>query len=282
MTSRVAAIQMVSGAEVAANLDTAGSLIAEAAARGARLVVLPENFAIMGRSERDKLEVSETEGVGPIQDFLSAQARRHALWVVGGTIPLAGPDEARVYASCLVYGPDGQRAARYDKIHLFDVELSASGLRYAESATIAAGRDCVVVETPLGRVGLAVCYDLRFPELFRAMGRHGVDLIALPSAFTAETGRAHWELLLRARAVENLCYVIAADQGGRHEDSRETYGDSMIVEPWGQILGRLASGPGVVVSDVDRTRLERLRRDFPSLGHRRLVCELTERQRGVR
>jgi nitrilase len=276
MKSRVAAIQMVSGAEVAANLETAGSLIAEAAAQGAGLVVLPENFAIMGRSDRDKLMVREAEGVGPIQDFLERQARRHALWLIGGTIPLAGPDQDRVYASCLAYGPDGRRGARYDKLHLFDVELSASGERYAESATIAAGREVAIVETPLGRVGLAVCYDLRFPEMFRAMGRHGVDLIALPSAFTAETGRAHWEVLLRARAVENLCYVIAADQGGRHADGRETYGDSMIVEPWGQVLSRLASGTGVVVADVDRTRLDRLRREFPSLEHRRLVCELPE------
>ncbi len=267
-----AAVQMASGPQVDANLLEAGRLVAQAAEAGARLVVLPENFAFLGARERDKLAVREAEGEGPIQAFLSQQAARHGIWLVGGTIPLATADPSRVRAACLLYGPDGKAVARYDKMHLFDVEVPDSGERYTESETIEPGDGPVVAETPLGRVGLAVCYDLRFPELFRAMVDRGMELLAVPSAFTAVTGRAHWELLVRARAVENQCHVIAAAQGGYHVDGRETHGDSMIVDPWGTVLGRLPRGAGIVVADLDPERTREIRGRFPALAHRRLRC----------
>ena len=267
-----AAVQMASGPHVDANLLEAGRLVAQAVEAGARLVVLPENFAFLGARERDKLAVREAEGEGPIQAFLSQQAARHGIWLVGGTIPLATADPSRVRAACLLYGPDGKAVARYDKMHLFDVEVPDSGERYTESETIEPGDGPVVAETPLGRVGLAVCYDLRFPELFRAMVDRGMELLAVPSAFTAVTGRAHWELLVRARAVENQCHVIAAAQGGYHVDGRETHGDSMIVDPWGTVLGRLPRGAGIVVADLDPERTREIRGRFPALAHRRLRC----------
>ena len=267
-----AAVQMASGPQVDANLLEAGRLVAQAAEAGARLVVLPENFAFLGARERDKLAVREAEGEGPIQAFLSQQAARHGIWLVGGTVPLATADPSRVRAACLLYGPDGKAVARYDKMHLFDVEVPDSGERYTESETIEPGDGPVVAETPLGRVGLAVCYDLRFPELFRAMVDRGMELLAVPSAFTAVTGRAHWELLVRARAVENQCHVIAAAQGGYHVDGRETHGDSMIVDPWGTVLGRLPRGAGIVVADLDPERTREIRGRFPALAHRRLRC----------
>ncbi|HHQ41573.1 MAG TPA: carbon-nitrogen hydrolase family protein [Chromatiales bacterium] len=263
---------MASGPQVDANLLEAGRLVAQAAEAGARLVVLPENFAFLGARERDKLAVREAEGEGPIQAFLSQQAARHGIWLVGGTVPLATADPSRVRAACLLYGPDGKAVARYDKMHLFDVEVPDSGERYTESETIEPGDGPVVAETPLGRVGLAVCYDLRFPELFRAMVDRGMELLAVPSAFTAVTGRAHWELLVRARAVENQCHVIAAAQGGYHVDGRETHGDSMIVDPWGTVLGRLPRGAGIVVADLDPERTREIRGRFPALAHRRLRC----------
>ena len=267
-----AAVQMASGPQVDANLLEAGRLVAQAAEAGARLVVLPENFAFLGARERDKLAVREADGEGPIQAFLSQQAARHGIWLVGGTVPLATADPSRVRAACLLYGPDGKAVARYDKMHLFDVEVPDSGERYTESETIEPGDGPVVAETPLGRVGLAVCYDLRFPELFRAMVDRGMELLAVPSAFTAVTGRAHWELLVRARAVENQCHVIAAAQGGYHVDGRETHGDSMIVDPWGTVLGRLPRGAGIVVADLDPERTREIRGRFPALAHRRLRC----------
>ncbi len=266
-----AAIQMVSGADLQANLDQAAALIEEAAAAGARLVVLPENFALMGVGDNGKLAIAEESGSGPIQAFLSGQAKRHQLWIVGGTIPLkptAGAD--RAYASSLVYDDQGRQAARFDKIHLFDVHIPGRDESYAESASTLAGDQVVVLDTPLGRLGLAVCYDLRFPELFRHMAQQAVDIIALPSAFTAATGRAHWEVLLRARAIENLCYVVAPNQGGTHADGRETWGDSLIVDPWGEVLGRLAQGPGVVMAEIDLERQRETRIRFPALQHRRL------------
>ena len=267
-----AAVQMASGPHVDANLLEAERLVAQAVEAGARLVVLPENFAFLGARERDKLAVREAEGEGPIQAFLSQQAARHGIWLVGGTVPLATADPSRVRAACLLYGPDGKAVARYDKMHLFDVEVPDSGERYTESETIEPGDGPVVAETPLGRVGLAVCYDLRFPELFRAMVDRGMELLAVPSAFTAVTGRAHWELLVRARAVENQCHVIAAAQGGYHVDGRETHGDSMIVDPWGTVLGRLPRGAGIVVADLDPERTREIRGRFPALAHRRLRC----------
>lgn len=266
-----AALQMVSGPDLQANLEQAASLIAEAAAGGAQLAVLPENFALMGTGDEAKLAVAELPGAGPIQDFLAQQSERHRLWLVGGTMPLrAGPGATRAYASCLVFDAQGQQVARFDKIHLFDVHIPGRDESYAESNSTLAGEGVVVLETPLGRLGLAVCYDLRFPELFRRMADQDVEIIALPSAFTAATGRAHWDVLLRARAIENLSYVIAPDQGGTHPGGRETWGDSLIVDPWGQVLNRLARGPGVVLGEIDLARLRQTRERFPVLQHRRL------------
>lgn len=266
----VAALQMVSGANREDNLRQAEQLIASAVEQGAKLIVLPENFAHMGMTETDKLALREQPGQGPIQSFLSEQAKRHGLWLVGGTIPMAGATANRVRAACLVYDDQGRQVARYDKIHLFDVSLTETNESYRESDTIEPGDQLVVVDTPLGRMGIAVCYDLRFPEMFRQMGGAELDFIVIPSAFTATTGQAHWEILLRARAVENLCYVIAADQGGQHDNGRETFGDSMIVDPWGKVLDRLIQGAGVVTATIDHTLLQRLRRNFPALDHRRL------------
>lgn len=267
--TRVAAIQMNSGAEVAANLEQAGRFIAQAARAGARLVVLPENFACMPVSDAAIRAVAEDDGKGPIQDFLAATARSNKVWLVGGTAPLRAAND-KLHASCLVFNPDGERAARYDKMHLFDVDL-AGGERYRESGQFAAGERVVVCETPFGRLGLAVCYDLRFPELFRTMLAQGVDLIALPSAFTAQTGRAHWEVLVRARAIENSVYVVAPGQCGRHASGRTTHGDSMIVNPWGEVLDRLPSGSGYAIAEIDPAELARVRETLPSLRHRRLA-----------
>ncbi len=274
-TYKVAAIQMASGPNIQANLDETERLIAKAVGEGAELVVLPENFAIMGISEQDKVAVREADGQGRIQDFLAAQCARHGVWMVGGTVPLECPDPNKVYAACMLYDDQGARVARYDKMHLFDVKLVDSGDSYHESETIASGStEVVVADTPFGRLGLAVCYDLRFPELFRSMLDRGMELVAVPSAFTAITGRAHWECLVRARAIENLAFVIAAAQGGYHLNGRETYGDSMIVDPWGTVLDRLPSGSGVVVAELDRTLLETTRRNFPTIVHRRLGREV--------
>ncbi|HRX61061.1 MAG TPA: carbon-nitrogen hydrolase family protein [Candidatus Competibacter sp.] len=267
--SILAAIQMVSGPNIAENLAVAAELLAQAAAEGARLAVLPENFALMGRGEGDKVVVRETEGEGPIQAFLAEQASRHRLWLVGGTIPLrTASDERRVRAACLLFDDRGQQVARYDKVHLFDVQVVGSAERYAESDTIEPGDRYVVANTPLGRLGLAVCYDLRFPEQFRALVDRGMEILVLPAAFTAATGRAHWETLLRARAIENQCYVVASAQGGQHANGRETHGDSLIIDPWGEILRRLPQGAGVVLAEFERERLEKIRRQFPALQHR--------------
>ena len=266
----IAALQMASGPHIEANLLEAERLIARAADAGAKLVVLPENFALMGLREADKVAVREAPGEGPLQHFLAARAARHKVWLVGGTIPLAASDDCRVRASCLLYDDRGRLAARYDKIHLFDVHIVDSAERYAESASIEPGEQLVVADTPFGRLGLAVCYDLRFPEQFRGMLDQGMELLALPAAFTAITGKAHWEPLLRARAIENLCYVAAAAQGGYHANGRETYGHSMIIDPWGVILRQRPSGPGVVMAEFNLSRLENIRRQFPAIQHRRL------------
>ncbi len=273
--SKIAAIQMASGPNVSANLIEAGRLIDQAVAAGARMVVLPENFAVMGMEEGDKVELREKEGEGPIQEFLSRQAARHELWIVGGTVPLEASTPDKIRAACLVYDAEGRQVARYDKIHLFDVSLRESGEEYNESATIEPGDELVVVDTPFGKLGLAVCYDLRFPELFRNLVEQGAELIALPAAFTAITGKAHWEVLVRARAIENLCYLIASAQGGYHVSGRLTHGESMIVDPWGVVLDRLSSGSGIVVAEIDCEQLRNTRRTFPVLEHRRLPCRLS-------
>lgn len=265
---RIAAIQMTSGPEVAQNLTTAARLLEDAAAQGAALAGLPENFAIMGRSEADKLAVSETDGDGPIQQFLASTARRLKLWIIGGTIPVRAGSDGRVAAACLVYDERGERRARYDKIHLFDVKLPDKAEEYRESATIVHGSEPVVIDSPVGKLGLAVCYDVRFPELFRKMSAAGAQVFSLPSAFTAPTGRAHWETLLRARAIENLCFMLAPAQAGVHVNGRETYGDTMIVDYWGRVMARLPRGAGVITAELDVERQVEVRRSFPALEHR--------------
>ncbi|WP_126446414.1 carbon-nitrogen hydrolase family protein [Sulfuricystis multivorans] len=266
-TLTLAAIQMISTPEVAANLATAARLIAQAAARGAQLVALPEYFPIIGGTDADRLAVRETKGSGPIQDFLAETAARHGLWLVGGSIPLTAEDPAKLRNSCLVFDPAGRRIARYDKIHLFGFQKGAE--RYDEAETIEAGPPAPVVVEALGlRVGLGICYDLRFPELFRAMGT--LDLIVLPAAFTDTTGQAHWELLLRVRAVENQCYVLASAQGGRHPTGRMTHGHSMVIDPWGEIVAGMEYGEGVVVAELDPARTAEVRASLPALRHRRL------------
>jgi nitrilase len=257
---------MVSAPAVEANLADAGRLIAEAAARGADLVALPEYFCIMGMKDTDKVAVREPEGDGPIQHFLSSTAKKHGVWIVGGSAPLVSNDPRKVRNSSLVYDASGRQVARYDKIHLFGFQQGAE--RYDEAATIEPGDTPVTVDTPFGRLGLSICYDLRFPELYRAMA--DVDIFLVPSAFTETTGRAHWETLLRARAIENLAYVLAPAQGGRHANGRETHGDSMIVDPWGVVLDRLPRGPGVVLVRIDLARMRGLRGNLPALDHRTL------------
>jgi nitrilase len=271
-TVRVAAVQMVSKPSVEANLRDAEALIAQAAAGGAELVGLPEYFCLMGMRETDKIEAREPDGDGPVQRFLAAQARRHGIWLVGGTTPIAadaagGP--ARVRNSVLVYDPQGQRVARYDKIHLFAFTKGEES--YDEAKTIAPG-DAVstFAFTSKGgvpiKVGLSVCYDLRFPELYRAMQRP--DLILVPAAFTATTGKAHWLTLLKARAIENLCYVLAPAQGGRHDNGRATFGHTVLIDPWGGVVSQLDSGPGVVIGDIDPQVIRDLRQSLPALDHR--------------
>jgi len=271
---KIAGIQMASGPNVTANLIEAGRLINLAADAGAKLVVLPENFAIMGMKEQDKVKISETLGNGSIQNFLSEQARKFGIWLVGGTIPLKSPNPSKVWAACLLYDNDGALKAHYNKAHLFDVHIYQSGENYNESETIEPGDEIVVVDTPFGKLGLAICYDLRFPEMFRSMADLGVEIIALPSAFTAVTGKAHWEPLVRARAIENLSYVIAAGQGGYHVNGRESHGDSMIVDQWGQVMDRLSSGSGFVIANYDRDQLRKVRKTFPVLEHRKIVCSV--------
>ena len=264
--SRIAAVQMVSGPDIAQNLRDADRLVAEAAARGARLVALPEYFPLISGDETDKVRAREKEGEGPLQDFLRETALRHKVWLIGGSIPLEASVPEKVRNSCLVFDVVGRRVARYDKIHLFGFRRGTE--QYDESRTIEAGGEAVAFDSPVGRVGLSICYDLRFPELYRSLGP--VDLLVVPAAFTHTTGQAHWELLLRARAVENLCYVLASAQGGTHPGGRRTWGDSMVVDPWGAVLERLAQGPGVVTAEIDPTRIAELRASLPALAHRKL------------
>jgi len=268
--TRVAAIQMVSSADVGLNVAGASRLLREARAQGARVATLPENFAFMGVAEADKCAIAENDGDGPIQSMLASLASELGLWIVAGTLPLRVPGEARLAAACLVYDAAGRRVARYDKIHLFDVEIPGKDERYQESSSVRPGATPVCVDTPAGRLGLAVCYDLRFPELFRRLLSLGAEWFCLPSAFTAPTGRAHWEVLLRARAIENLCHVVAPAQSGFHENGRETHGDSMIVDCWGRVLARLPRGTGVVTAEIDLVRQRELRQNFPCVDHRRL------------
>jgi nitrilase len=267
---KVAALQMTAAADVTVNLAAAGQLLAEARAAGARVAVLPENFSFMGLRDVDKRAIAEVDGDGPVQHFLSQQARELGLWIVGGTTPIAQEPGGRVAAACLVYADDGRRVARYDKIHLFDVDIPGKSESYRESKNTAPGSRAVLVPTPAGLLGLSVCYDMRFPELYRQLSAAGAQWFSVPSAFTVPTGRAHWETLLRARAIENLAYVVAPAQWGRHASGRETYGDSLIVDYWGAVLGRLTSGVGVVIAELDLAAQAEARRNFPALTHRLL------------
>lgn len=263
---RVAAIQMSAGPNINGNLEEAARLLAMAASQGAKLAALPEYFCLMGMKDADRVAAREQINSGPIQQFLSNIAKRLGIWLVGGSVPLESSSPDKVRNSCLVYDDKGQQVARYDKIHLFGLELGNE--RYAEEETIEAGCGVVALDSPFGRIGLSICYDLRFPELYRSMGQ--VDIIFAPAAFTATTGKAHWETLIRARAIENLAYVVAPAQGGYHINGRETHGDSMIVDPWGVVLDRLPRGSGVVIADIDREYQASLRNSLPALNHRTL------------
>ncbi|HES77055.1 MAG TPA: carbon-nitrogen hydrolase family protein [bacterium] len=265
---QAAVIQMKSGADVASNLAWANGLLTQAARRGAQLAVLPENFACMTAHPEHLHAVAEDFGYGPIQEALARMARRHGLWLVGGTLPLRN-DDSRLSNTCLVFDERGQLQRRYDKIHLFDVSVPG-GETHQESANFAPGQEVIVINSPLGRLGLAVCYDLRFPELFRQMLAQGVEVIALPAAFTHATGQAHWDVLLRARAIENQCFVLAAAQGGEHFPGRQTYGHSQIIDPWGRTLGQHAYGWGLALAAFDREQQRTLRQRIPALSHRRL------------
>lgn len=261
---KIAGIQMASGPSVSSNLSEAGRLIEMAVERGAKLVALPEYFAIMGLKDTDKIKASEQPGSGPIQRFLSATAKKHRIWLIGGSVPLAASQANKVRNACLVYDDKGNLVARYDKIHLFGLDLGNE--HYREEDTIEAGNQVVTLDSPFGRIGLSICYDLRFPELYRAMQQ--VDLLVVPAAFTETTGKAHWESLIRARAIENLCYVLAPAQGGYHLSGRETHGNSMIVDPWGVILDRLPRGSGLVLATMNPGYQTSLRNSLPALKHR--------------
>lgn len=263
----LAAIQMVSAPEVAANLDAAGRLIAAAAAAGARLVALPENFYLIGRHEGDKVKVRERDGSGPIQDFLARAAKQHGVWIVGGTTPIETPGKDRILSACLVFDDAGRRVARYDKMHLFRFD-GGGDERYDESRTLVPGAGAVALDSPFGRLALSICYDVRFPELYRGLGQF--DVMFVPSAFTVPTGRAHWEILLRARAVENQAYVVAPAQGGLHASGRRTYGHTLVVDPWGEVLAVRPEGEGVVLAEIDTDRIQEVRRSLPALLNRRL------------
>lgn len=266
----IAALQMASGPQVQANLMEAERLLKEAYERGATLAVLPESFAIMSLQPSDQVKVAEAFGEGPIQAFLSQQAKKYGMWIIAGTIPLRSIDPTRVYAASILYNGQGEVVARYDKIHMFDVTLSENGEVHTESQTTMPGHQPVVVDTPCGRIGMSVCYDLRFPELYRQLSAQGAQLLVVPAAFTDVTGRAHWEVLLRARAIENMCYVVAPGQGGYHVNGRTTYGHSMIIDYWGRVRAVRDKGPGIVMTDIDLEGQESTRKTFPVLSHRRL------------
>jgi len=267
---RVAAIQMTSSHLVAENLAEADALLREAKEAGALVACLPENFSFIGLKDADKLQVAEADGNGVVQAFLSDAARQLNMWILGGTIVIRTDDSNRVANASLLFDAAGKRVARYDKIHLFDVTIPGRNEQYRESTHVLPGREPVLADTPVGRLGLSVCYDMRFPELYRELVSQGAEWLAMPAAFTVPTGRAHWETLLRARAIENLCYVVAPAQTGTHTSGRETYGDSLIVDYWGQVLSRLAKGTGVITADIDLASQAESRSRFPALDNRQL------------
>jgi deaminated glutathione amidase len=266
----VAAIQMTSGHVVADNLAAASLLLREAKDAGAEIACLPENFCFIGLKDADKLRVAEPDGDGVVQNFLSTTARELKMWILGGTVVLRGDSDSRVANTSLLIDADGKRVARYDKIHLFDVTIPGRNEQYLESRHVTPGAAAVVADTPVGRLGMSVCYDMRFPELYRELVSQGAEWLAMPAAFTVPTGLAHWETLLRARAIENLCYVVAPAQWGTHSSGRETYGDTIIIDYWGQVLSRMAKGTGVITADIDLTKLNESRQRFPALENRRL------------
>lgn len=270
MTGKVAAIQMTSGHVVADNLATAADLLRKAKEQGADVACLPENFSFIGLKDADKLKVAESDGIGEVQNFLTETARSLGMWILGGTIVIKGDTEQRVANTSLLLDSKGKRVARYDKIHLFDVTIPGRNEQYLESRHVTPGRDIVVADTPVGRLGMSVCYDMRFPELYRELVNQGAEWLAMPAAFTVPTGRAHWETLLRARAIENLCYVVAPAQWGTHTSGRETFGDTLIVDYWGQVSARLTEGTGVIVADIDLAKQAEARQRFPALDNRRL------------
>lgn len=267
---KVAAIQMTSGHIVADNLAVAAGLLRKAKDAGADIACLPENFSFIGLRDADKLQVAEPDGEGVVQTFLSDSARELKLWILAGTIVIRGDTERRVANASLLIDADGKRVVRYDKIHLFDVTIPGRDEQYRESTHVIPGRGPVIADTPVGRLGLSVCYDMRFPELYRELVSQGAEWLAMPAAFTVPTGRAHWETLLRARAIENLCYVVAPAQSGTHTSGRETYGDSIIIDYWGQVLSRLAKGSGVITADIDLAKEAETRARFPALDNRQL------------
>lgn len=265
-THKIAAIQMISSPVVADNIAAARRLVAQAAQQGATLVLLPEYWSIMGMDDSDKVAHAELPGAGPMQDAMAGMARSHGLWLIGGTLPLVAPEPGKVLNTTLVYNPQGECVSHYDKIHLFG--FTKGDESYDEARTIVRGNDVVTFDAPFGRVGLSICYDLRFPELYRAMGE--CALIVVPAAFTYTTGHAHWEILLRARAIENQCYVLASGQGGKHVNGRRTWGHSMLIDPWGEVKAVLAEGEGVVLGDIEPAHLAQVRENLPALKHRTL------------
>ena len=267
---KVAAIQMTSNHIVADNLAAAGELLREAKDLGCDIACLPENFSFIGLRDADKLQVAEPDREGPVQAFLSDTARKLKMWILGGTIVIRGDTERRVANASLLIDAAGRRVARYDKIHLFDVTIPGRDEQYRESTHVTPGRELVIADTPVGKLGLSVCYDMRFPELYRELVSKGAEWLAMPAAFTVPTGRAHWETLLRARAIENLCYVVAPAQTGTHTSGRETYGDSLIVDYWGQVVSRLAKGAGVITAEIDLAKESDPRARFPALDNRQL------------
>lgn len=276
-TVTVAAIQLVSAANVAKNLKIVEGLIKQAVDQRAQLIVLPENFALMANSTSQLIACAEQLGSGEIQQFMADMSKQYNVWLIGGSIPIQSGDNNKALSACLVYDAKGKQVAQYNKLHLYDVDMIETGHSYRESDSFVAGDQVVIIETPFGSVGLSICYDLRFPELYRQMMLLGADIIVAPSAFTKETGAEHWSLLCRARAVENACYMIAPNQGGLHENGRETYGHSMIVDPWGRVLAEATVGPTVIIAKIDKTRQHKIRENFPAIEHGRFEYKLKRR-----
>ncbi|MFK5983840.1 MAG: carbon-nitrogen hydrolase family protein [Pseudomonadota bacterium] len=275
--AKFAAIQMASGPNVDANLNEALRLIKDATKNGAELIVLPENFAHMGINDADILSLAEDQNnPGDILNFLSSTAKKLGIWILGGTVPLKTKDEKKILSASILYNSEGEIACSYNKIHLFDVDLAEDRGAYKESAFTQTGNELSVYNSPFGKLGLAICYDLRFPEMFRSLEKQGMQILLLPASFTSITGKAHWEVLNRARAIENLCYVVSSAQGGYHVNGRETHGDSMIVDPWGKIIDHLPKGSGYVIAELDLKQLNKTRENFPVLNHRKLFCNFTE------